>query len=278
MWSGSFVKMQGIGNDFIVIEAVEEDWAVLAPRLCDRRFGIGADGILLVHPSDEADFRMQIFNADGSEPEMCGNGLRCFARYVQRQGLTDRTMLRIETRAGVLEVQIQESGRVQIDMGRPRLERAAIPMHGSLEEPVIEESLTLGDRAFSVTAVSMGNPHAVVFVDDLEAFPFDTYGPLLESHAAFPRHANAEFVQPLARDRLLVKVWERGVGPTLACGTGACAVLVAAVLTGRSEPKATIALPGGELEVAWRDGHVFLAGPAEPVFSGQWFGPSVKEV
>lgn len=268
----SFVKMQGIGNDFIVFKPPgdrELDWASLAPKLCDRRFGIGADGLLLVHPSTVADFRMQIFNADGSEPEMCGNGLRCFARYLQLQGMTDRSRLQIDTGAGVLEVRILADGRVEVDMGAPRLERALIPMAGPKDGQAIEAPLQVGDREFSVTVVSLGNPHAVVFVDELQHFDFEQYGPQLEAHAAFPRRTNAEFVQVLAPDRLRVKVWERGVGPTLACGTGACAVLVAAVLTKRAHPKATIELPGGELEITWLGEHVMMTGPAEQVFVGE---------
>lgn len=257
----SFVKMQGLGNDFIVMPDMDPslagggDWSLLAPRLCDRRFGIGADGLLLVLPSEVADFRMRIFNADGSEPEMCGNGLRCFARYLQRQGLAPQARIRIETGAGVREALLMDDGRVQVDMG--------IPEHAR------EEALTVGDRSLEVMAVSMGNPHAVVFVDDLSGCEFDTYGPLLEAHPAFPRRANAEFVQVLGPERLRVKVWERGVGPTLACGTGACAVLVAAVLTGRANRRATIELPGGELEVEWRDERVIMTGAAKVVYSGR---------
>lgn len=266
----SFVKMQGIGNDFIVFSSgLELDWTFLAPRLCDRRFGIGADGILLVHPSSIADFRMQIFNSDGTEPEMCGNGLRCFARYLQLQGLTDRSQLFIETGAGVREVLILADGRVQVDMGLPRLERGSIPMTGPAAEHAIETPLQVGNHQFAVTAVSMGNPHAVVFVDELQACQFETYGPLLEAHAAFPRRANAEFVQVLAPDRLRVKVWERGVGATLACGTGACAVLVAAILTNRAQRQATIELPGGELEISWPGDHIQMTGRAERVFVGE---------
>lgn len=272
-----FTKMQGTGNDFIVVDLTEGDrpvnWSLLVPRLCDRHYGIGADGLVLVLPSEQADFRMRILNADGSEPEMCGNGLRCFAYYVHNYGLTDQLSMTVETGAGVLTAELlvddDHPTAVRIDMGAPRLARDSIPMQGEPTDRVVLERLSVGDRHFDVTAVSMGNPHAVTFLEDLADSSFEGYGPQIEAHAAFPQRANAEFVQVLARDHLRVKVWERGVGPTLACGTGACAALVAGVLTDRTDRRALVELPGGTLEVVWEEGgHVLMTGPAEVVFTG----------
>lgn len=273
-----FTKMQGLGNDFIVVDCSmgdrPVDWTSLAPKLCDRHFGIGADGLLLILPSEVADFRMRIVNADGSEPEMCGNGLRCFAYYLHTYGLTDATKVKVETGAGLLEVELQmapdgQAQGVRVDMGAPRLTRGEIPMEGNPGERVIQQPLQVGDRTFLVTAVSMGNPHAVSFVERLDDAEFAAYAPLLEAHPAFPNHANVEFVQVLNPGFLRVRVYERGVGATLACGTGACATLVAAVLNGRSQRKAQVELPGGILEVEWaEDDHVFMTGPAAVVFTG----------
>ncbi|MBO9542659.1 diaminopimelate epimerase [bacterium] len=255
----SFTKMQGAGNDFIVIDCLGDqaaDYQALAPALCDRHFGIGADGLLLVLPSEVADFRMRVINADGTEPEMCGNGLRCFARYLHVAGLSSAASLAIETGAGVLGAEVLEDG-VRLDMGAPRMaERMAEP-------------LKVGDAAFEATAVSMGNPHCVVFVEDLDAFDFEQYGPLVEAHSAFPQRTNAEFAQVLAPDHIRLKVYERGVGPTLACGTGACATLVAAALSGRTGRAAQVDLPGGTLAIAWgEDGRIQMTGPAQVVFKG----------
>lgn len=276
----SFTKTQGLGNDFVVVDASSADpsidWQALAVRLCDRHFGIGADGLLCVLPSEVADFRMRVLNADGTEPEMCGNGLRCFARYLRHHGLVTRTELAIETGAGVLEVSwVRDAAGhatlARVDMGPARLAREQIPMQGPAAPQVIEEPLQVGDRTFWVTGVSMGNPHAVLFVPSFDEQEFLTYGPLLEGHTAFPKRANVEFVEVVARDRLRVKVFERGVGPTLACGTGACAALVASVLTGRAERRAEVELPGGSLEIEWApDGRVLMTGPAEVVYTGSF--------
>ncbi|HEY9897847.1 MAG TPA: diaminopimelate epimerase [Pantanalinema sp.] len=255
-----FTKMQGAGNDFIVIDCLDAfgvlDFGAIAPALCDRHFGVGADGLLLVLPSEVADFRMRVINADGSEPEMCGNGLRCFARYLHDAGLSDALTLRIETGAGVLKAEVLETG-VRLDMGAPRMAERLL------------EPLVAGDASFEATAVSMGNPHCVVFVEDLDAFDFEKYGPLVEAHPAFPRRTNAEFAQVLAPDRIRLKVYERGVGPTLACGTGACATLVAAAMSGRTGREARIDLPGGTLSIRWdEDGRILMTGPARVVFTG----------
>ncbi|HEY9721856.1 MAG TPA: diaminopimelate epimerase, partial [Oscillatoriaceae cyanobacterium] len=265
-----FFKYQGTGNDFILLDGraglPERDWAEVARRWCDRHRGIGADGLLLLWPGKEAPWRMQVVNADGSVPEMCGNGLRCFARYLHDQGLAPTGAFAVETGAGVLHPEVLTDGRVRVDMGPPILERQHIPMGGPRTAQVIEEPLEAAGRRFEVTAVSMGNPHAVIFVPDVEAVPLETWGPALEHHPLFPARANIEFVQVTCKEAARMRVWERGAGPTLACGTGACAVLVAGVLTERLEPEATITLPGGDLEIAWgADNRLQMTGPAELV-------------
>ena len=273
-----FTKMQGCGNDYVVVDALRHpvrDPAALARAVTDRRRGVGADGLLLALPSQSADVRMRMFNPDGSEAEMCGNGLRCLARFAAERGLVpDPAVLRVETGAGVLDVQIRaETGRpllVSVDMGPPRLERGEIPMLG---EPgrVVDEALAVGGENVDLTAVSMGNPHAVLFVEDVAAAPLSQVGPRLENHTAFPRRTNVEFVQVLSRSEVRQRTWERGVGETQACGTGACAVVVAGVLSGRTDRAVTVHLVGGDLDVTWReDDHVLLSGPAVEVFDGAW--------
>jgi len=273
-----FTKLQGCGNDYVVVDALRHpvgDPAALARAVTDRRRGVGADGLLLALPSESADVRMRMFNPDGSEAEMCGNGLRCLARFAAQRGLVpDPAVLRVETGAGVLDVRIrEEAGRpllVSVDMGPPRLERAEIPMLG---EPgrVVDEPLAVGGENVDLTAVSMGNPHAVLFVEDVAAAPLSQVGPRLENHTAFPRRTNVEFVQVLSRSEVRQRTWERGVGETQACGTGACAVVVAGVLSGRTDRAVTVHLVGGDLDVTWReDDHVLLTGPAVEVFDGAW--------
>jgi len=273
-----FVKMHGLGNDFIIVDCYRHPYSVgqLVPAsvpLCDRHVGIGGDGLILVLPSRQADFRMRIINNDGSEAEMCGNGIRCFAKYLYEHGLTRQTTFTIETLAGIITPALLLDGdrvqAVRVDMGEPRLERATIPMLGSAGQ-VVNEPLHVSEESFAITAVSMGNPHAIIFVDDVVQFPVEQYGPLIEKHSAFPRKTNVEFVQILSPTALKMRVWERGAGITLACGTGACATLVAAVLTGNSERSATVGLPGGPLAITWsdEDNHVYMTGPAEEVFSG----------
>lgn len=278
----NFTKVHGLGNDFVVVNAFQEalpaDLAALARAVCDRHFGIGADGLVLLLPAEnpENHLRMRIFNPDGSEPEMCGNAIRCFARLAWEDGLVKDTVIRVETLAGVVvpEVILGENGQVRgirVDMGEPILERNLIPMQGPAGT-VVNEPLQVGEYALHITAVSMGNPHAVTFVEDLSLFPWQTVGPLLESHPAFPRKVNAEFVQVVNRQEMIMRVWERGAGPTLACGTGACATLVAAVLNDLTERKATIHLAGGDLEIEWdaSTNHVFMTGPATIVFTGKY--------
>lgn len=277
-----FAKMHGCGNDYVVVDGFCHDVADpadLARRITDRRFGVGSDGLLLALPSERADFRMRMFNPDGSEAESCGNGLRCLVKFALERALVpwaERGC--VETVAGILDVEAHTVGHggarrvaeVTIRTGPPVLEREALPMAGPPGR-VVEEPLDVGGRSVAVTAVSMGNPHVVVWVDDVEAFPVGGTGPLLERHDAFPRRTNAEFVEVVSRTEVKQRTWERGVGETLACGTGACAVVVAGVLAGRTDREILVHLRGGDLGVAWDDdGRVRLRGPAVEVFEGVW--------
>lgn len=273
----NFTKWQGCGNDFVLVDCLDSslngEYASFGKRICDRHYGIGADGILVVEPSKKADFRMRIINADGSEAEMCGNGIRCFARYLFDFGRTTRTEFTVETGAGVLVPSLTvENGKVtgvRVDMGEPILEGDAIPVNGFGRNRVINEKLIVEGQDYQMTCVSMGNPHCVIFVEDAEGFPIEKLGSLFEHHEAFPRKTNTEFVTVRDREHLRMRVWERGAAVTLACGTGSCATLVAGVLTGRTERKAEIELDGGSLLVEWAENnHVFMTGPAELVFSG----------
>ncbi len=272
-----FTKMHGLGNDYVYVSLFDQSLAVDPARLAiivsDRHFGVGADGLILIMPSDRADARMRMFNADGSEGEMCGNGVRCVAKYVYDHGITRNNPVTIETGRGVLTLELEVSGgrveRVRVDMGPPILEPSAIPtlLEGC---PPLDAPLSIGDRAFPVTAVSMGNPHAVIHVPDVAGFPLETIGPQIERHPAFPRRVNVHFVEILSFNEVQMRTWERGSGITLACGTGACAVCVAGVLTGRTGRRIVARLPGGSLELEWpaNDESVFMTGPATEVFSG----------
>lgn len=275
-----FTKMHGLGNDFLVIDDRDEVWEFQPDAvrwLCDRHFGVGADGLILVRPADdeEALFRMIIFNADGSRPEMCGNGVRCFAKWLVDRELVEGDVLGVETDGGVRRIDVQrgEDGRMElarVDMGVPVLTPSEIPADFPGEQ-VFECAIETELGQVQVTAVSMGNPHAVIWVDDVETAPVETLGPLVETHPAFPKGTNVEFAQLVEgeTDLIRVRVWERGVGETLACGTGACATLVAATLSCRTGREATIELPGGELRVAWSpDGPVYMTGTADEVFEG----------
>ncbi len=273
----NFTKWQGCGNDFVLIDCLEkpleEDYADLAKAICDRHYGIGADGILVVEPSNKADFCMRIINADGSEAEMCGNGIRCFARYLYDYGRTKKQQFTIETGAGILVPELQiEEGRVtgiKVDMGEPILAGEDIPVAGFGRNKVINETLTVEGHEYKMTCVSMGNPHCVIFVDDADTFPIEKLGTFFEHHMAFPRKTNTEFVSVRDRSHLRMRVWERGAAVTLACGTGSCATLVAGVLTDRTDRLAEIQLDGGRLMVEWSaNNHVFMTGPAELVFEG----------
>jgi diaminopimelate epimerase len=274
-----FTKMQGAGNDYIYVDCfrhpMPHDPAGLSRQISDRHFGVGSDGLILIGPSDKADARMRMFNADGSESEMCGNGIRCVAKYLYDHGLVRKTTLTVETGRGVLTLELQLQGgsvrQVRVDMGEPILEAARIPttLPG---DPPIDVPLPLPDCTLHVTCVSMGNPHCITYVDA----PTDAWvlgvGPCVEQHAAFPRRTNVEFVRVNGPEEATVRVWERGSGETQACGTGACAVAVAGVLTGRTGRRLVAHLPGGDLQLYWseHDNHVYLTGPAVEVFSGEW--------
>jgi len=275
-----FRKVHGLGNDFVLVDSFRRRQELpaslgeLAKRICHRQLGVGADGLVILLPSAEADVRMRIFNADGSEAQMCGNAIRCVARYLYEQGLTGKDVVAVETLAGVVRPQvILENGRfagVRVDMGEPRLERSQIPMAGP-SGWVIAEPLLVGDHVFNVTAVSMGNPHCVVFVPDAERVALREAGPAIEHHPAFPQRTNVEFVQVLNPEEMKMRVWERGAGATLACGTGACAAVVAGSLNGLTERRVTVHLPLGSLFIEWAsDNHLYMTGPAEEVFTGTY--------
>lgn len=272
-----FVKVQGLGNDFVIINALEENgflnYFALAQKLCNRKFGIGADGLILILPSQTADIKMRVINSDGSEAEMCGNGIRCFAKYVYEQGIISKTKMAVETLAGVIVPEIifenNKVVSVRVDMGEPLLERSQIPMLGKPGR-VIKERLKVIDEEFEITTVSMGNPHCVIFVTDLNKIDIEKWGPLIETHPVFPRKINVEFVQVINLHEAVMRVWERGAGITLACGTGACATLTAGVLNNLLERKAIIKLLGGELTIEWAENnHLYMTGPAVEVFRGK---------
>ncbi len=272
-----FSKLHGIGNDFVVIdgikEKVPEDKGTMAQKLCNRHFGIGADGILLVLPSEKADIKMEIINSDGSEAEMCGNGIRCFAKYVYEAGYVKNTEFTVETLAGIMTpLLVLEDGKIKgitVDMGVPSLAREDIPMLGQ-KENAVNEPLVILDKTFHVTALLMGVPHCVIFTDDVDKVDIGKYGPEAEKHPIFPRKTNVHFVQVINEGELKMRVWERGAGLTLACGTGACASLVASVLNKKTARKALVRLPGGTLEIEWMEnGRVYMTGPAQEVFCGE---------
>ena len=274
-----FTKMHGAGNDYVYVDGAVErvaDPAALARAISHRNFGVGGDGLILILPSSVADVRMRIFNADGSEAEMCGNGLRCVAKYAYDHGLVQSLAMTVETGAGLLSVEMVTNpdgrvDRVRVNMGRPRLTRAEIPMAGPAEERVVDQELLVLDRSFRITCVSMGNPHCVIYVDDVGSFPVSTYGPAIEHHPLFPRRTNVEFVEVLNRNEVRQRTWERGAGETLACGTGSAAVTVAGLLTGRTGSRLLNHLAGGDLEMAWDGaGEVFMTGPAVEVFTGDY--------
>lgn len=270
----SFTKMQGLGNDFILVDCLDkqlrvrgEDLGDLARELCNRRVGIGADQLLLLYPSDIADFKMRIFNADGSEVEMCGNGIRCFARYIWDRGLSEKDMFSVETMAGVMKP-LRSGDMVTVDMGEPVLEGRLIPVNA--DGLIKDFLLKIENEEFKITCVSMGNPHAIIVVEDVDSFYVKKYGPLIEVNRLFPKRINVEFIQVINNEKIKMRVWERGSGETMACGTGASAAAVAANLLGLAGRKVSVELPGGELVIEWKeDNRVYMTGPAVNVFSGE---------
>ena len=283
----NFTKMHGTGNDFIVVEGGPADadrtnWPVVARAACDRHFGVGADGILVIRPSDDAALRMQIFNPDGSEAEMCGNGIRCVAKYAVERGLvqdSDSAGLPIETLGGLMTVWPQNGGAggaieaVRVGMGSPELEPSRIPVAVDVPAPVQNHPLEIGGASLSLSFVSMGNPHAIAFLDTPVAdFPLESIGPMVENNPLFPERINFEIVNVNSRDSMTVRVWERGAGITMACGTGACATVVAARIAGLVDDCVTVELPGGSLTIEWDDNTespVYMTGPATTVYAGQ---------
>lgn len=274
-----FTKMQGIGNDYVYVNCLQEtieNPSELAKKISDRHYGVGSDGLIMINPSDKADFEMEMYNADGSRGEMCGNGIRCVAKYVYDYGLTDKTSISVETLAGIKYLDLTvEDGKVvlvKVDMGKPMLRPEEVPVVSEKEE-VIDEPITVDGQEYRMTCVSMGNPHAVVFIDqDVKELPLETVGVKFENHERFPKRVNTEFVNVLDRHTAQMRVWERGSGETLACGTGACAVAVACALNGLTEDEVTVKLLGGDLQIKWdrEKNTVYMTGPAEVVFDGEW--------
>ncbi len=275
-----FSKYQGLGNDFILIDNRHSADPIITPeqavQMCDRHFGIGADGVIFVLPGQEdTEYTMRIYNSDGSEPEMCGNGIRCFAKFIaDLSGNTEvNKSYRIHTLAGVIIPKLESNGEVTVDMGEPQLTAAQIPTTlTSGEDKVVAQPLEIDGKTWSVTAVSMGNPHCITFVENSDHIELEKIGPLFEHHSVFPQRTNTEFIQVVKADYLKMRVWERGAGITLACGTGACATVVAGVLNDKCDRSCTVELPGGCLQITWSDknNHVYMTGPATEVFKGKY--------
>ena len=273
-----FTKMQGLGNDYVYVNCVEkkmENASQIAIAVSDRHYGIGSDGLILINSSEVADFEMEMYNADGSRGEMCGNGIRCVGKYAYDYGLTDKTHITIETLAGIkyLDLQVEDGKvkQVRVNMGSPLLRPEEIPI--ALEgESVIDVPISINDIVYRMTGVGMGNPHTVVFLDDIEQMKIEEIGPKFENHSYFPNRVNTEFVKVIDRTHVKMRVWERGSGETLACGTGACAVAVACILNGLTEEDVTVSLLGGDLQIQWerKENIVYMTGPAEVVFDGEW--------
>lgn len=272
-----FTKYTGLGNDFVFLDgeaalSVKDPFS-LSVKMCDRRFGVGADGLVLLLPSEKADVRMRIINSDGSEAEMCGNASRCVALHMFTRNLTDKKQISLDTLAGIIRTDIidLENGLVRVDMGEPRLTRGQIPMTGTADERAVNVPLDVNGTQVYGTAVSMGNPHFVTFVENTRTAPVEALGPILEKHSAFPRKTNVEFVQVLDERTVRMRVWERGAGITSACGTGACATAAACVLNGKTGQCITVKLDGGDLFIEWPEQkHIFMTGPARAVFTGEW--------
>ena len=274
-----FTKMQGLGNDYVYVNCFQEkieNPPELARKISDRHFGVGSDGLIMINPSDKADFEMEMYNADGSRGEMCGNGIRCVAKYVYDYGLTDKTSISVETLGGVkyldLTVKDGKVKLVKVDMGKPELEPSKVPVIAEGDRAV-DAPIDVDGEEYRMTCISMGNPHAVVFVDcDVRELPLEEIGPKFENHERFPKRVNTEFVRVLDRHTAEMRVWERGSGETLACGTGACAVAAACALNGHTEDEVTVKLLGGDLHIRWdrENDTVYMTGPAEVVFDGEW--------
>ena len=280
-----FTKMQGLGNDYVYVNCFEEkieNPPTVARYVSDRHFGIGSDGLIMINPSEVADFEMEMYNADGSRGEMCGNGIRCVAKYVYDYGLTDKTQISVETLGGIkyLDLTVKDGKvvLVKVDMGKPELKSDLIPII-SENEKVIDEPIEVDGQVYHMTGVSMGNPHTVIYVDDVKNLDLEKIGPKFENHERFPKRINTEFVHCIDRNTVEMRVWERGSGETLACGTGACAVAVASILNNLTDTRVTVKLLGGDLQIEWdrEKNHVFMTGPAKVVFDGVIDITEIKE-
>ena len=280
-----FTKMHGLGNDYVYVNCFEEkidNPPAVARFVSDRHFGIGSDGLIMINPSKTADFEMEMYNADGSRGEMCGNGIRCVAKYVYDYGLTDKTQISVETLGGIkyldLTVEDGKVSLVKVDMGKPKLEADLIPIISEREQ-VIDEPIEVDGKEYHMTGVSMGNPHAVIYVDDVKGLDLEKIGPKFENHERFPKRINTEFVHGIDRQTVEMRVWERGSGETLACGTGACAVAVSSILNNLTDTQVTVKLLGGDLQIEWdrEKDRVFMTGPATVVFDGVIDITEIKE-
>lgn len=280
-----FTKMHGLGNDYVYVNCFEEkidNPPAVARFVSDRHFGIGSDGLIMINPSKTADFEMEMYNADGSRGEMCGNGIRCVAKYVYDYGLTDKTQISVETLGGIkyldLTVEDVKVSLVKVDMGKPKLEADLIPIISEREQ-VIDEPIEVDGKEYHMTGVSMGNPHAVIYVDDVKGLDLEKIGPKFENHERFPKRINTEFVHCIDRQTVEMRVWERGSGETLACGTGACAVAVSSILNNLTDTQVTVKLLGGDLQIEWdrEKDRVFMTGPATVVFDGVIDITEIKE-
>ena len=275
-----FTKMHGIGNDYVYVNCFKEEIenpSELARVVSNRNFGVGSDGLILIRPSEKADFQMDMYNSDGSQAEMCGNGIRCVGKYVYDYGLTDKTQITVDTLAGIkyldLTVEDGKVSKIRVNMGEPILKPELVPVI-SPEDPAVDIPIEVKGKKYNMTCVSMGNPHAVIFMDHVKDLDIEVIGPYFENHTCFPKRTNTEFVEILDRNTVNMRVWERGAGETLACGTGACATAVACVLNDKTEDKITVHLLGGDLQIEWdrETNQIYMTGPATTVFDGELLG------
>ena len=275
-----FTKMHGIGNDYVYVNCFKEEIenpSELARFVSNRNFGVGSDGLILIRPSEKADFQMDMYNSDGSQAEMCGNGIRCVGKYVYDYGLTDKTQITVDTLAGIkyldLTVEDGKVSKIRVNMGEPILKPELVPVI-STEDPAVDIPIEVKGKKYNMTCVSMGNPHAVIFMDHVKDLDIEVIGPYFENHTCFPKRTNTEFVEILDRNTVNMRVWERGAGETLACGTGACATAVACVLNDKTEDKITVHLLGGDLQIEWdrETNQIYMTGPATTVFDGELLG------